>query len=190
MYGIKCRASLRENCVRLRKPKPGRRFPSLQEEHLQQCKVQIRACSRVKRQSQSPDLNRFYESLAVLENCASQLLSIPSDWTGAIFCQRRMGKNPLWSMSKAGRDPPLRAFNCNCSKACFDKVWNSRVQNTCYTVLSFYFYFFMQHFMLTRQNKNPDKIHKCFIQEIPEGINLFFFQCGCKFKKPASVKSM
>lgn len=96
---------------------PGRRFPLLNEQNIQQCKVPVRACSCVRTAKSKSRLKIDFMNLwqclkTALHNCS------PSHLTELelYFIQRRMGKNSLSSMCKAGRDPPQSAFSCNCSK--------------------------------------------------------------------------
>lgn len=151
MVGYQYRTNLRENNARLKKTRcQAGDSPSWRSKIFNHARRRSEHVHVLERPSQSPDLNRFYESVAMLENCSSQLLSILSDWTGATFCQRRMGKNSLSSMCKAVRDPPQSAFNCNCSKTWFDKVSHSSVQIHVTLLFHFiYLFFLMRHVMLT-----------------------------------------
>lgn len=97
MDGAKNRTILEENLFRSAKDlRPGRRFTFLRDsdpkhtaraEWLTSKTVNILAWA-----SQSPDLNPTEKSVARLENCCSQTVSIQCDWASVIL-PRRMGKN-------------------------------------------------------------------------------------------------
>lgn len=93
MVGFKYRAKLRANCVRLKKMRcQAGDSPSWTSKLSNNVRCRSEHVRVLERPSQSPDSNRLYESVAVLENCSSQLLSIPSDWTGAIFYPKKNGQ--------------------------------------------------------------------------------------------------